>query len=153
MSLQVDSLIGLIGVGGAQHSVLFWAASRPEANARAAATLDLHFKDIFSVMYSLKDDSVVLEEMCCAGGGWVWGTGWLEHWPHLGILSGFCRGYGKYRRTKRPPSSKAPASSSSGSSSVPYSVSAPRGAVGKLGMMAPPKPRNRQFLQPSYSVL
>ncbi|XP_010142232.1 PREDICTED: Bloom syndrome protein [Buceros rhinoceros silvestris] len=60
-------------------------------------------------------------------------------------------GYGKYRRTKRPPGSKAPASS--GSSSAPYSVSTPRGAAGKLGMMAPPKPRNRQFLQPSYSVL
>lgn len=30
--------------------------------------------------------------MCCAGGGRVWGTGWLEHWPHLGILSGFLQG-------------------------------------------------------------
>ncbi|KFQ81056.1 hypothetical protein N335_10184, partial [Phaethon lepturus] len=58
-------------------------------------------------------------------------------------------GYSKYRRTKRLPSSKAPASSSSAS----YSVSATQGAAGKLGIMAPPKPKNRQFLQPSYSIL
>ncbi|NXS65525.1 BLM protein, partial [Pandion haliaetus] len=59
-------------------------------------------------------------------------------------------GYSKYRRTKRPFSSKAPASSGCGSAS--YSVSAMQGAAGKLGIMAPPKPKTRQFLQPSYSV-
>ncbi|XP_059679968.1 recQ-like DNA helicase BLM [Gavia stellata] len=60
-------------------------------------------------------------------------------------------GYSKYRRTKRPSSSKAPASS--GCSSASYSVSATHGAAGKLGIMAPPKPKTRQFLQPSYSIL
>ncbi|NWU68285.1 BLM protein, partial [Pterocles burchelli] len=59
------------------------------------------------------------------------------------------RGY--YRRTKRTPASRAPASS--GTSSASYSVSATQGAAGKLGIMAPPKPKNRHFLQPSYSVL
>ncbi|NWZ55705.1 BLM protein, partial [Haliaeetus albicilla] len=57
---------------------------------------------------------------------------------------------GYYRRTKRPSSSKAPASS--GCSSASYSVSATQGAAGKLGIMAPPKPKTRQFLQPSYSI-
>uniref|UniRef100_A0A8C0EPK7 RecQ-like DNA helicase BLM n=1 Tax=Bubo bubo TaxID=30461 RepID=A0A8C0EPK7_BUBBB len=56
-----------------------------------------------------------------------------------------------YRRTKRPSGSKAPASS--GSSSASYRVSATQGAAAKLGIMAPPKPKNRHFLQPSYSVL
>ncbi|NXT59309.1 BLM protein, partial [Pluvianellus socialis] len=56
-----------------------------------------------------------------------------------------------YRRTKRQPGSKAPASSGCGSAS--YGVSATHGAAGKLGIMAPPKPKNRQFLQPSYSIL
>ncbi|NWS58608.1 BLM protein, partial [Chunga burmeisteri] len=56
----------------------------------------------------------------------------------------------RYRRTKRPSSSKAPASS--GYASASYHVSAAHGAAGKLGIMAPPKPKNRQFLQPSYSV-
>ncbi|NXC14654.1 BLM protein, partial [Corythaeola cristata] len=60
-------------------------------------------------------------------------------------------GSSRYRRTKRPFSSKAAASSGSGSAS--YSISATQGAAGKLGIMAPPKPRNRHFLQPSYSVL
>ncbi|NXE14044.1 BLM protein, partial [Lophotis ruficrista] len=60
-------------------------------------------------------------------------------------------GYSKYRRTKRPASSKAPASSGCGSAS--YTVSATQAAAGKLGIMAPPKPKSRQFLQPSYSVL
>ncbi|NXQ93843.1 BLM protein, partial [Sagittarius serpentarius] len=59
-------------------------------------------------------------------------------------------GYSKYRRTRRPPGSKAPASS--GCSSAPYSVSATQAAAGKLGIMAPPKPKTRQFLQPSYSI-
>ncbi|XP_049669482.1 recQ-like DNA helicase BLM isoform X1 [Accipiter gentilis] len=59
-------------------------------------------------------------------------------------------GYSKYRRTKRPSSSKTPASS--GCSSASYSVSASQGAAGRLGIMAPPKPKNRQFLQPSYSI-
>ncbi|NXI39244.1 BLM protein, partial [Galbula dea] len=60
-------------------------------------------------------------------------------------------GYSKYRRTKRPTGSKAPASS--GSSSASFAVSATQGAAGRLGIMAPPKPKARQFLQPSYSVL
>ncbi|NXU79660.1 BLM protein, partial [Oreotrochilus melanogaster] len=53
--------------------------------------------------------------------------------------------------TKRQWSSKAPASS--GFHSASYSVSASQGAAGKLGIMAPPKPKSRQFLQPSYSIL
>ncbi|NXF91932.1 BLM protein, partial [Eubucco bourcierii] len=60
------------------------------------------------------------------------------------------RGYGKHRRTKKPFGSKA--SAASGSSSVSYSVSATQGAAGRLGIMAPPKPKARHFLQPSYSV-
>ncbi|XP_030312765.1 Bloom syndrome protein [Calypte anna] len=60
-------------------------------------------------------------------------------------------GYNKSRRTKGQWSSKAPASS--GSHSASYSVSASQGAAGKLGIMAPPKPKSRQFLQPSYSIL
>ncbi|KAM6388235.1 recQ-like DNA helicase BLM [Pluvialis apricaria] len=60
-------------------------------------------------------------------------------------------GYSKYRRTRRRSGSKAPASSAYSSAS--YSVSATQGAAGKLGIMAPPKPKNRQFLQPSYSIL
>ncbi|KAM7103991.1 recQ-like DNA helicase BLM isoform 1-T1 [Ciconia maguari] len=60
-------------------------------------------------------------------------------------------GYNKYRRTKRAPGSKAPAPPGYGS--APYSVSAMQGAAGKLGIMAPPKPKTRQFLQPSYSIL
>uniref|UniRef100_A0A8C8A675 RecQ-like DNA helicase BLM n=1 Tax=Otus sunia TaxID=257818 RepID=A0A8C8A675_9STRI len=60
-------------------------------------------------------------------------------------------GYGRYRRTKRPSAPKAPAAS--GSSSASSRVSATQGAAAKLGIMAPPKPKNRHFLQPSYSVL
>ncbi|NXP79126.1 BLM protein, partial [Ramphastos sulfuratus] len=60
------------------------------------------------------------------------------------------RGYSKHRRTKKPFGTKAP--SASGSSSVSYSVSATQGAAGRLGIMAPPKPKARHFLQPSYSV-
>ncbi|KAM9374910.1 recQ-like DNA helicase BLM [Phaethornis superciliosus] len=60
-------------------------------------------------------------------------------------------GYNKSRRTKRQFSSKAPASS--GYPSASYTVSASQGAAGKLGIMAPPKPKSRQFLQPSYSIL
>ncbi|NWI97616.1 BLM protein, partial [Pitta sordida] len=59
-------------------------------------------------------------------------------------------GYSRYRRTKKPQSSKAAAPSSSTSRSV-WAV--PQGAAGKLGMMALPKPKSRSFLQPSYSVL
>ncbi|XP_050758883.1 recQ-like DNA helicase BLM [Gymnogyps californianus] len=59
-------------------------------------------------------------------------------------------GYSKYRRTKRPSTSKAPASS--GYSAASHSISATQGAAGKLGIMAPPKPKNRQFLQPLYSL-
>ncbi|XP_062498643.1 recQ-like DNA helicase BLM isoform X1 [Pezoporus occidentalis] len=60
-------------------------------------------------------------------------------------------GYSKYRRTKRPPSSKAPAPSSS--STLGQGLSATQGAAGKLGFMALPKPKSRPFLQPSYVVL
>ncbi|NWU96039.1 BLM protein, partial [Upupa epops] len=59
-------------------------------------------------------------------------------------------GYGRYRRMKR---SGSKAAGSPGPSAVPCSLSATQGAAGKLGIMAPPKPRNRHFLQPSYSVL
>ncbi|NWV68813.1 BLM protein, partial [Malurus elegans] len=59
-------------------------------------------------------------------------------------------GYSRYRRTKKLPSSKAPASS--GASFVSSSVGATQGAAGKLGMMALPKPKSRSFLQPSYSI-
>ncbi|NXL19002.1 BLM protein, partial [Setophaga kirtlandii] len=59
-------------------------------------------------------------------------------------------GYSRYRRTKKLPSSKAPASSSA--SSVSYSVGGMQGAAGKLAMMALPKPKARSFLQPSYSM-
>ncbi|NXI13534.1 BLM protein, partial [Irena cyanogastra] len=59
-------------------------------------------------------------------------------------------GYSRYRRTKKLPSSKAPASSSA--SSVSYSVGSTQGAAGKLAMMALPKPKSRSFLQPSYSI-
>ncbi|XP_055673355.1 recQ-like DNA helicase BLM isoform X1 [Falco peregrinus] len=57
---------------------------------------------------------------------------------------------GGYRRTRKPPSSKAPASS--GYSSALPGVRATQGAAGKLGIMAAPKPKTRPFLQPSYSV-
>ncbi|NXN85867.1 BLM protein, partial [Bombycilla garrulus] len=55
-----------------------------------------------------------------------------------------------YRRTKKQLSSKAPASSSA--SSVSYSIGGMQGAAWKLAMMALPKPKSRNFLQPSYSV-
>ncbi|KAM6308328.1 recQ-like DNA helicase BLM [Aegotheles albertisi] len=58
-------------------------------------------------------------------------------------------GYSKYRRSKRPFSSKA----SSGAPAASQSISATQGAAGRLGIMAPPKPKNRHFLQPSYSIL
>ncbi|XP_032556465.1 Bloom syndrome protein [Chiroxiphia lanceolata] len=60
-------------------------------------------------------------------------------------------GYSRYRRTKKPQSSKAPASSSPSFTSC--SVGATQGAAGRLGMMALPKPKSRNFLQPSYSIL
>ncbi|XP_054128840.1 recQ-like DNA helicase BLM isoform X2 [Melozone crissalis] len=59
-------------------------------------------------------------------------------------------GYSRYRRTKKLPSSKAPASS--GASSGSCSVGGTQGAAGKLAMMALPKPKSRSFLQPSYSI-
>ncbi|NWH64045.1 BLM protein, partial [Geococcyx californianus] len=58
---------------------------------------------------------------------------------------------GYYRRTKRVPGSKAAAAS--GCTSASHSISATQGAAGKLGIMALPKPKSRQFLQPYYSVL
>ncbi|XP_054071343.1 recQ-like DNA helicase BLM [Rissa tridactyla] len=60
-------------------------------------------------------------------------------------------GYSKYRRPRRQPGSLAPASS--GSASASYTGRAMQGAAGKLGIMAPPKPKTRHFLQPSYSIL
>ncbi|XP_071297176.1 recQ-like DNA helicase BLM isoform X1 [Agelaius tricolor] len=59
-------------------------------------------------------------------------------------------GFSRYRRTKKLPSSKAPASASA--SSVSCSVGGTQGAAGKLAMMALPKPKSRSFLQPSYSI-
>ncbi|NWW39518.1 BLM protein, partial [Panurus biarmicus] len=59
-------------------------------------------------------------------------------------------GYSRYRRTKKLPSSKAPASS--GASSVSRSIGGTQGAARKLAMMALPKPKSRSFLQPSYSI-
>ncbi|NXJ83944.1 BLM protein, partial [Trogon melanurus] len=53
--------------------------------------------------------------------------------------------------TKGTAGSRAPASS--GYSSASSSLGATQGAAGKLGIMAPPKPKNRQFLQPSYSIV
>uniref|UniRef100_A0A8C3LD50 RecQ-like DNA helicase BLM n=1 Tax=Chrysolophus pictus TaxID=9089 RepID=A0A8C3LD50_CHRPC len=50
----------------------------------------------------------------------------------------------KYRRTRRAPGSRAAA---------PAHSSAVRGAGARLGIMAPPKPSSRHFLQPSYAVL
>ncbi|NXR33783.1 BLM protein, partial [Zosterops hypoxanthus] len=60
-------------------------------------------------------------------------------------------GFSRFRRTKKLPSSKAPASSSA--SSVSHSIGGTQGASGKLTMMALPKPKSRSFLQPSYSIL
>ncbi|KAM8804356.1 recQ-like DNA helicase BLM [Eudromia elegans] len=60
-------------------------------------------------------------------------------------------GYNKYRRIKK--ASSCTAAPSSDSSSASYSVSKRQGMGGKLGILAPPKPKNRQFLQPSYSFL
>uniref|UniRef100_A0A8B9T7K2 RecQ-like DNA helicase BLM n=1 Tax=Anas platyrhynchos TaxID=8839 RepID=A0A8B9T7K2_ANAPL len=80
----------------------------------------------------------------------------------------FCNNANQRRKRKRPPNfreSKKKKTSSAGSQqfrpkgyvacdhSASYSVSATQGTVGKLGIMAPPKPKNRQFLQPSYSLL
>ncbi|KAM6301796.1 recQ-like DNA helicase BLM [Podargus strigoides] len=60
-------------------------------------------------------------------------------------------GHSKYRRTKRPFGSWAAASPGPGA--VPGGVGATQGAAGRLGIMAPPRPRNRHFLQPSYSLV
>ncbi|NXI48803.1 BLM protein, partial [Chloroceryle aenea] len=58
-------------------------------------------------------------------------------------------GHSRYWRNKRPFGSKA---SSGCSSATSYSVSATQGAAGRLGVLAPPKPKNRQFLRPSYAL-
>lgn len=50
----------------------------------------------------------------------------------------------RYRRARRAPGSRAAA---------PAQSSALRGAGVRLGIMAPPKPSSRHFLQPSYAVL
>lgn len=81
----------------------------------------------------------------------VLGTGQVTQVSHIHLLSDFCSGYSRYRRTKKLPSSKAPASSTA--SSVSRSTGGTQGAAGKLGMMALPKPKFRSFLQPSYSIL
>ncbi|NXS95293.1 BLM protein, partial [Jacana jacana] len=60
-------------------------------------------------------------------------------------------GHGRYRRPRGQPGARAPAPSAGSSAS--FTVSASQGAAMKLGIMAPPKPKNRQFLQPSYSLL
>ncbi|NXK21682.1 BLM protein, partial [Arenaria interpres] len=60
-------------------------------------------------------------------------------------------GHSRYRRPRRQPGPRAPGPS--GGSSASLTVTASQGAAAKLGIMAPPKPKNRQFLQPSYSVL
>ncbi|NWW42319.1 BLM protein, partial [Pedionomus torquatus] len=60
-------------------------------------------------------------------------------------------GQGRYRRPRRQPGRRAPGPS--GGSSAPLALSASQGAAAKLGIMAPPKPKTRQFLQPSYSLL
>uniref|UniRef100_A0A8C3J105 RecQ-like DNA helicase BLM n=1 Tax=Calidris pygmaea TaxID=425635 RepID=A0A8C3J105_9CHAR len=58
---------------------------------------------------------------------------------------------GRYRRPRRQPGPRAPGPS--GGSTASLTVTASQGAAARLGIMAPPKPKNRQFLQPSYSVL
>nr|XP_009943945.1 PREDICTED: LOW QUALITY PROTEIN: Bloom syndrome protein [Opisthocomus hoazin] len=56
----------------------------------------------------------------------------------------------RYRRTRRPAGSKGPAPRAQPRAD---GASAAQGAAGRLGIMAPPKPKARQFLQPSYAVL
>lgn len=80
----------------------------------------------------------------------VQGPGQVTQVSHTHLHSEFCSGYKRYRRTKKLPSSKAPASS--GASFVTHSVGGMQGAAGKLAMMALPKPKSRTFLQPSYSI-
>ncbi|NXN31817.1 BLM protein, partial [Nycticryphes semicollaris] len=60
-------------------------------------------------------------------------------------------GHSRYRRPRRQPGPRGHAAPCGGSSA--FTVSASQGATAKLGIMAPPKPKNRQFLQPSYSLL
>ncbi|XP_074092310.1 LOW QUALITY PROTEIN: recQ-like DNA helicase BLM [Macrotis lagotis] len=55
--------------------------------------------------------------------------------------------------TCRKTSSKSKSSAAIGSNSATYSSQVTSGASRKLGIMAPPKPKNRPFLQPAYSFL
>ncbi|XP_027708032.1 Bloom syndrome protein [Vombatus ursinus] len=55
--------------------------------------------------------------------------------------------------TCRKASSKSKSSNAFGSNSASYSSQVTSGTSRKLGIMAPPKPKNRSFLQPSYSFL
>ncbi|XP_072474854.1 recQ-like DNA helicase BLM isoform X2 [Notamacropus eugenii] len=55
--------------------------------------------------------------------------------------------------TCRKTSSKSKSSNAFGSNTASYSSQVTSGASRKLGIMAPPKPKNRSFLQPSYSFL
>ncbi|XP_036593125.1 Bloom syndrome protein [Trichosurus vulpecula] len=57
------------------------------------------------------------------------------------------------RRGCRKTSSKSKSSNAFGSNPASYSSQVTSGASRKLGIMAPPKPKNRPFLQPSYSFL
>ncbi|XP_014456640.2 recQ-like DNA helicase BLM [Alligator mississippiensis] len=57
-------------------------------------------------------------------------------------------GGSKYKKTFNSKASAAPSYSSS-----TYGATAVPGLSRKLGIMAPPKPQNRQFLKPSYSLL
>ncbi|POI30702.1 hypothetical protein CIB84_005548 [Bambusicola thoracicus] len=63
---------------------------------------------------------------------------------HVDTLIGLMGVRARYRRTRRAPGSRAAA---------PAQSSALRGAGARLGIMAPPKPSSRRFLQPSYAVL
>ncbi|XP_044518438.1 Bloom syndrome protein [Gracilinanus agilis] len=55
--------------------------------------------------------------------------------------------------TCRKASSKNKSSNAVGANSASYSSQMTSGASRKLGIMAPPQPKNRPFLQPSYSFL
>ncbi|XP_048185494.1 Bloom syndrome protein [Perognathus longimembris pacificus] len=54
--------------------------------------------------------------------------------------------------TCRKTSSKSKSSSAAGSGPAVLGSRATSGASGKLGIMAPPKPKNRPFLKPSYAL-
>uniref|UniRef100_A0A8D2MVV4 ATP-dependent DNA helicase n=1 Tax=Zonotrichia albicollis TaxID=44394 RepID=A0A8D2MVV4_ZONAL len=116
--------------------------------------LEKYGAEIIKVMDKYSECSIPGSSRKCSGGacvsaGWCRGQGRC-HRCLTHTFSDFCSGYSRYRRTKKLPSSKAPASS--GASSGSYSVGGTQGAAGKLAMMALPKPKSRSFLQPSYSI-